>query len=93
MIDGALVTGLPDDRSVFARAAQLVSSVTSVAMEMVLPILAGIWIDWRLGTKWVFTVFGAVIGLITGIWSLLRMTESLRDRANDHFPPNQSQKQ
>jgi F0F1-type ATP synthase assembly protein I len=93
IVDGALVTGLPEDRSIFARAAQLVSSVTSIALEMVLPILAGYWIDRRLGTKVLFTVGGAVLGLVTGMWSLLRMTAAMRDHPDDRVPPDQSEKQ
>jgi F0F1-type ATP synthase assembly protein I len=78
---------MPDDRSALARATQVASNVTSVSLEMVLPILIGYWIDQRLGTKAVFAILGGVLGLATGIWSLMRMTESLRGRAKDRFPP------
>jgi F0F1-type ATP synthase assembly protein I len=70
------VTELPDDRSALARAASLASSVTSISLEMVLPVLGGYWLDQRCGTKAVFALLGAAAGLALGIWSLLRLTET-----------------
>ena len=52
----------------------LSSLVISVAMEMVLPGLAGwYWIDRRLGTKFVFLVLGLVLGVVGGMIHLIRL--------------------
>jgi F0F1-type ATP synthase assembly protein I len=47
--------------------------VISVAVEMVLPGLAGYWIDQRLGTKIVFLLLGLVLGVVGGMIHLLRL--------------------
>lgn len=72
------VTEQPDDRSPLARATQWSVSTMTIAVEMVVPILLGAWIDGRLGTKGVFAIIGGTIGLAAGIWSLLRLVEPLR---------------
>ena len=51
-----------DDRSKLARAIELGSLGTSIAMEMVVPILIGIFIDRRLGTTPGFTILGQRLG-------------------------------
>jgi F0F1-type ATP synthase assembly protein I len=66
---------------------QWASNATTVAAEMVAPILIGAWIDGRLGTKGVFAIVGGVIGMTAGIWSLLRMVAPLR--RNGPRPPNE----
>jgi F0F1-type ATP synthase assembly protein I len=58
-----------------------VSRVTSVALEMVAPVLIGYWVDNRVGTKVVFTALGGALGLTIGIWSLVRMSKSMRDNS------------
>jgi hypothetical protein len=70
------VTTLPDDRSAIAVAAQWVSRVMTVSLEMVLPGLLGLWIDGRLGTWVVFTLVGFAIGVTAAVWHLIRMTSS-----------------
>ncbi len=63
----------PDDRSAVAQAMTLSSMIISIAIEMVLPGLAGYWVDQRLGTKVVFLVFGLVLGVVGGMIHLVRM--------------------
>lgn len=63
-----------DDRSSLALGLEWSSRITTVALEMVVPALIGYWIDLKLGTPWVFLVFGTVLGFVTGLMSLLRMT-------------------
>ena len=63
----------PDDRSAMAQAMSLSSMIISVAMEMVLPGLAGYWIDQRLGTKLVFLLLGLVLGVVGGMIHLVRL--------------------
>lgn len=56
----------------------LATQLTAVALEMVVPIVVGYFLDQWLGTWLVFVVAGAVLGLIAGMLSLLRLTGTLR---------------
>ena len=58
----------PDDRSALARAFELGSLATTIALEMVVPIVLGSWLDGWLGTKAVFTIVGGVLGMAGGLW-------------------------
>ena len=51
-----------------------------MAFEMVLPGLAGLWLDERFGTRFLVMV-GFAVGLVVGIWHLIWMTS--RDEAKD----------
>jgi len=64
-----------------------VARVTTIALEMALPPLAGHWADGKLGTEPVLIVVGAVLGLTCGIWHLARMTQPTPHDSNDHLPP------
>jgi hypothetical protein len=68
------VNNQPDDRSLLAVAAMWTSLVTSIALEMALPALAGHWVDKKLDTGPLFVSLGAVFGLAVGLWHLLRIT-------------------
>ena len=72
-----MANNIPDGRSPIAVAMHWASQVTTISIEMVLPILLGVWADRRLGTKAVFTILGAACGLWLGIWSLLRIAKVL----------------
>jgi F0F1-type ATP synthase assembly protein I len=72
---------------------EMSSLVTTIALEMVVPILLGYWIDHRLGSAAVFTILGGVLGMTLGIWHLIKMTGAWgakagkdRSRGND-LPP------
>jgi len=68
------VTGPPDDDPPpMAIAMQWVSRITTVVLEMVLPGLAGQWLDDRWGTGFL-ALAGFAFGLTLGIWHLLIMT-------------------
>jgi F0F1-type ATP synthase assembly protein I len=62
-----------DDRSRQAVAYSWASRIISISLEMVLPCLAGWWLDGKLGTRVVFTVLGAVLGLTLGMMHLLQI--------------------
>ena len=62
---------------------QWVSRITAVGLEMVLPGLAGQWLDDRLGTSFLALV-GFAGGICLGIWHLLVMTRTT------NRPPAQS---
>ena len=65
-----------DRRPPMAVALEWVSRITAVAMTMVLPGLAGYWLDSRFGTKFLAPA-GFVFGIVGGIWSLLALTGAL----------------
>lgn len=46
-----------------------------VSLEMILPGVAGYWVDLQLGTRLLFLVVGLAVGCTGGIWHLLRMTK------------------
>lgn len=53
-----------------------VSRIMTVALEMVLPGIAGQWLDKKMGTS-VLGLAGFAFGLTFGIWHLLVMTKSI----------------
>jgi len=69
------VDNTPDGRSPLALALEWVSRITAIAMEMVLPIVIGYWIDKWLGTKVVFLILGLIVGFVSGIWNLVKLTK------------------
>lgn len=60
-----------------ARAYEWVSRIIVVSLEMILPGLAGFWIDRRLGTVLVFLVVGLVVGCTFGIRHVIRLVNTL----------------
>lgn len=58
------------DREFDSTMARLMT-IGSVGSEMVIPIGAGIGVDWWLGTIPLFSVVGAVLGLGLGIFHLV----------------------
>ena len=73
-----------DDRSQLALAMEWASRITTVSMEMVIPIVGGYWLDNWCGTEPLFTVAGAVFGLTAGMWHLLRMTRPSSATGSGH---------
>ncbi|MEK6247173.1 MAG: AtpZ/AtpI family protein [Planctomycetales bacterium] len=75
----------PDERSAMARAMSWVSRVTTVSVEMVVPCLAGRWLDKWAGTGALFTILGAAFGLSVGMWHLIQMTkdQTTKDLSGD----------
>lgn len=67
------VTNTTDDRSSMAKAYQWAWRIIVVSLEMVLPGLAGFWVDRQLGTLLVFLLVGLVLGCTWGIRHLTRM--------------------
>lgn len=63
----------PDDRPPLSVALVWTSRITSVSLEMVLPGLAGYWVDKKLGTVAVFLFVGVVLGFILGLRTLIAM--------------------
>lgn len=62
-------------------AAQRVSQVTTVALEMALPAAGGYWLDQKFGTEpWLVSV-GALLGFATAMMHLLRMNSAGKTRS------------
>jgi hypothetical protein len=61
-----------DDRSPLSAGLQWTSRITGVALEMVMPGLAGHWLDQKLGTVAVFLLLGVVLGFILGLRTLIQ---------------------
>lgn len=72
------VVPTPDDRAPLAIAAQWATVAITVALEMAVPALIGFGIDSWLGTRPVLVSIGAVLGLVLGMWHLVRLSNSGR---------------
>ena len=68
-----------DDRSQIAKAYTWATRIMIVSLEMVLPGLAGYWIDQKLGTAVLFMLMGFAFGSSAAVMHLIRMTR--RDQA------------
>jgi hypothetical protein len=73
------VTDPPDQRSSIAAAYQWASRITVVSFEMVLPGLAGYWLDQKLGTSVVFMLIGFGLGCTAATVHLTQMVRPGRD--------------
>lgn len=71
-----------------AMAMEWVAKITTVGLEMVLPGLAGRWLDAQFGTEFL-VLLGFGLGLVAGISHLLLMTGAL-GRKNDRGKPPDS---
>ena len=74
--DGDVVPDQSDDRPPMAVAMQWVSQITTVALEMVLPAVLGLWVDGKWNTEPWFLICGAVGGFALGMWHLLQMAKT-----------------
>jgi hypothetical protein len=68
----------PHERHPLAEAMEWVAILTTIALEMVLPGLAGQWLDRRLGTRYL-VLMGFVFGLSLGLWHLVQVTKPKSD--------------
>ena len=58
-------------------AMQWVARITAVGIEMVLPGLAGQWLDRQFGTSPFLVLSGFILGIVAGMWHLLVMTKAI----------------
>jgi len=70
-----------------ATAMEWTSRITTISMEMVLPPLLGYWLDSKLGTRAVFVILGAAVGMTLGIWHLLKITSPPSNKRPSGGPP------
>jgi len=75
-------------------AAAWASQASAIAVEMVVPPLLGLWVDSKLGTRFVFICVGGVLGFYAGMMSLLRLARANQaatkedPKRRDHDPSN-----
>jgi F0F1-type ATP synthase assembly protein I len=62
-----------NERSAIAVAYTWAWRVMAISLEMVVPGLAGYWIDTRLGTKALFMILGFVAGMTVGMLHLVQI--------------------
>jgi hypothetical protein len=67
------VKNSPDNPNTLAAALAWSSRITGISAQMVLPGLFGYWLDLRLHTKFVFVALGIILGMASGLWSLIRL--------------------
>jgi len=65
-----------DDRSAISVAYAWATRVMVIAAEMVVPGLAGLWIDQKIGSVVVFALLGFAFGITVSIMHLIRMTKT-----------------
>ena len=58
----------------------------ALALEMVLPGLAGTWLDGRWGTGPLLTIVGFLIGTVGGVGHLLWMTTAANKKGEERRP-------
>jgi F0F1-type ATP synthase assembly protein I len=63
----------PDDRSPIALAYAWATRIMVVALTMVLPGLAGHWLDKRLGTVVLFLLIGLALGCVAATFQLMQI--------------------
>lgn len=66
----------PDGRSPMARASEWATRIMTISLEMVLPGLAGYWLDQKLHTKALFMLLGFAVGCTAAVLHLRRLTRT-----------------
>jgi hypothetical protein len=77
------VTSPIDDRSPIALAYAWATRIIVVALVMVLPGLAGHWLDERLGTVVLFLLVGLGLGCTAATFQLIQIIRSENERRSD----------
>lgn len=66
-----------DDRSPMAKSLAKVSEIIAICLLMIVPAMVGYFVDQQVGTGFVFTVIGLVIGMFGAIQQLVQLVKSL----------------
>lgn len=75
-----------DSRSAMAKAAEWASRIMTISMEMVLPGLAGYWLDNKLGSKGVFMLMGFAAGSVIAFKQLLSIAKGQTNKQSSYRP-------
>ena len=76
----------PNDQTPIVIAYQWAARIMTLAVEMMVPGLFGLWADNRLGTKVVFTLLGLGAGMTLAGWQLIKMTARLQKNQKAREP-------
>ena len=68
-----------NDYSPFTLAMEWSSRITTIGLEMVVPVIIGYWLDRWLGSRLVFLLAGVVLGFAVAMMSLLRLARTSQD--------------
>jgi hypothetical protein len=71
-----------DDRDPISKGYAWSVIVSSIGMEMVVPPLIGLWIDRKCGTIVLFTILGAVLGMVCAISQLVGLGKNNKKNGN-----------
>jgi len=63
----------PQGRSPYAVGYEWSTRISTIALEMALPPVFGMWLDSRCGTLILFTVLGAMFGMTTALIHLIQI--------------------
>lgn len=72
-----------NDTSPFVLAMQWSSRITTISLELVVPVLIGYWLDRRWGTLPLLIIVGVILGFVTATLSLLQLA---KPPGSDHPP-------
>ena len=81
-----------DDRSPMAKASAWATRIMTISLEMVLPGLAGVWLDRRLGTKVVFTLAGFAFGITSAMVHLVHLTRAVEKQHSNRPQQRENEK-
>ncbi len=77
----------PDGRSSIALAWGWATRIMTISLEMVLPGLAGYWLDQKLGTKALFMLIGFVLGSAAAMMHLLHLVRTSNQHRTKKISP------
>ncbi len=80
MSEGPKEVDAPDGRSATAKAAEWASWIMTISLEMVLPGLAGYWLDTKFGTRVVFLLVGFALGGYLAFLQLRAIARTTKNR-------------
>jgi hypothetical protein len=81
-----------DGRSATAKAAEWTSRIITISLEMVLPGLAGYWLDTQLGTRALFLLLGFAVGGYLAFMQLKAIAQTTQKAKSTKNRPAKNQK-
>ncbi|MDR1054197.1 MAG: AtpZ/AtpI family protein [Planctomycetaceae bacterium] len=55
----------------------IAAKISSIGIEMVIPVLFGVWFDYLFGTVVIFAILGAISGAALAFWHLIKISNKL----------------
>ena len=79
-----------DDRSPMAKSLSKVSEITAICLLMIVPALVGYLIDQKIGTGFILTLIGLLIGMVGSVLQLMQLVKSTNQTMSGRssFPGN-----